>query len=250
MLVAITMVKDEADIIGYTIEHLLAQGVDKIICYDNMSTDETPRILDRYHPKVQVFADREYGYYQADKISRLARNAYYDSADWVLPFDADELIYPTDQNLTLATFFATRPYETGIINITGYDYLPRPDMPDQPNPYLQFEWRRENSQTYPKVAFRAHQKAEVHMGNHGVSHIPGETHGGLTLAHIQYRSYDQMCRKLRNGKAVYDATDLDGGQGTHWRTGGGQTDQQMADQWAALTVEPAIHDPIRVPTWT
>ena len=32
MIVAATMVKDEADCIAYTIRHLLAEGVDHVLC--------------------------------------------------------------------------------------------------------------------------------------------------------------------------------------------------------------------------
>ena len=242
MLIAISMIKNEEDIVGHTVQHLLAQGVNKIICYDNMSTDRTPQIL-AGNPQIQVFPDREFAYNQAEKMNRLAINAYQDGADWILPFDADEMICPPIGH-TLHSYFNSLTSDIGVIRIQGWDFLPRDCRSSHPNPYYQFEYRREAPQPYPKIAFRATPTPDLHMGNHGINNIPGETVDGLTLRHIQYRTVTQMAAKLRNGKAVYDATNFDQGQGAHWRTGGTLTDQEMADKWSELCEEPAVHDPL------
>ena len=42
---AVTMVRNEADIIGTTVRHLLAQDVDGILVADNGCTDDTRAIL-------------------------------------------------------------------------------------------------------------------------------------------------------------------------------------------------------------
>ena len=244
MIVAISMVKDEDDIIDHTLTHLTVQGVDGCYIYNNLSTDSTQQLLDSHFPWCVSFDDSEYGYYQSRKMTELAVRAWEAGATWILPFDADELIYHPE--LSLDQFFGSLPDSIGVVTIQAWDYLPRHTMPDDPNPYIRFEHKRPTAQPYPKIAFRAVPDPHIHMGNHGVDRIPGERIGGLHLRHIQYRSVEQMARKLRNGKAVYDATDLDGGQGSHWREGGGLTDHEIAFKWDGLCVEPAIHDPLPV----
>lgn len=244
MIVAITMIKNEADIVDWTLTHLATQGVDGCYALNNLSTDNTQQILDSHYPWCVSLPDNEYGYYQSRKMSDLAAKAWDAGATWILPFDADELIYHPD--MPLDTFFGSLPDTVGVVTIQGWDYLPRATMIDDPNPYRRFDHRRIQPQPYPKVAFRAVPNPHIHMGNHGVDRIDGERIGGLHLRHIQYRSEAQMAAKLRNGKAVYDATDLDHGQGTHWREGGGLTDTQIAAKWAELAAEPAIYDPLPV----
>lgn len=239
MLVAIAMVKDEADILGWTLDHLHDQGVDHCIIADNLSTDATRHILEGYGDWITIVDDDEYGYYQSIKMTRLAAAAHTAGATWVLPFDADELIVgPT----RLADWFAGLPADVGIVSITGYDFVPAA-IPWYVNPWTACAWRRAAPQSLPKVAFRAHPGALIHMGNHDVAGIPGRRIDGLTLRHLQYRSYDQLVRKLRNGRAVYAATDLHPGHGTHWRAGGAKTDDELAAMWHELCAGREVYDP-------
>lgn len=92
-VVAITMVRDEEDIIDWTLQHLLEQGIDHIIVADNLSVDKTPWKLAALAStgRVTVIQDEEPGYYQDEKMTRLAHMAANDfGAEWVVPFDADE----------------------------------------------------------------------------------------------------------------------------------------------------------------
>src|SRR5881394_2910564 len=93
-VIAVAMVKDEADIIQATVCHMLTQ-VDQVIVADNMSTDGTRNILDSLlvlnSLPVEVVDDNDPAYYQSSKMTHLARLAYLRGADWVVPFDADEL---------------------------------------------------------------------------------------------------------------------------------------------------------------
>lgn len=230
MIVGVSMVKDEADIIEASVRHLFAQGVDAVVVADNMSSDHTFGILDdlRQEFPITLLVDDEPAYYQADKMTRLAGLAGVLGADWIVPFDADEL---------WCGIAMLGSCDAAVVRCVGFDHLPRAGGP------LLSPWRRQEPQRLPKVAFRWCEGARLHMGNHGVDR-PGAVVDGLTLRHFQYRSLDQMTRKLRGGKAAYDLTRGLDSHGQHWRAGGALSDLELAEKWAALCSEDAVFDPV------
>lgn len=250
MIVAVTMVRDEADIIGHTLEHLFYEGVDHIIVADNRSTDDTRNILEAFaatYP-VTVLDDPEVAYYQADKMTRLAHMAHGMGTDWVLPFDADELWYSPHGRLS--DVLADCPAQ--ILKATEYKHWPTPDDSDDANPFTRMEWRETKPLHLSKVVFRSHPDAELHMGNHDIE-LDGERMSGvLEMRHFAYRTFDQFCRKVRNGREAYEATNLHGAYGTHWRKMGAWDQQRLAEEWESflhrpgLTRDPA---PTRETTW-
>ena len=48
MIIGVCMVRDEADVIGTVCAHLLAEGVDRLIVADNLSSDDTRDILEGF----------------------------------------------------------------------------------------------------------------------------------------------------------------------------------------------------------
>lgn len=258
MIVAVSMVKDEADIIEPVLRHLLAEGVDHLIVADNLSTDGTRSILGKVKAEtgqLDIVTDEEPGYYQSAKMSRLARFAFHYGADWVLPFDADEVWY--SPNGTIADALAQVPEEATIVRAPGWDHIAQDFLKVDEggrvegyfaaSPFSPF--RRQQTQQMVKVAFRAHPSAVLHMGNHDVERPGKSTVGPLAFRHFQYRSLEQMTRKLRNGRAAYEASDIDPRHGTHWREGGLLSDEEMARKWAELCSEEGLvfdPAPIRV----
>jgi len=246
MIAAVTMVRDEADVIEHTIRHLLAHGVDRILIADNLSTDDTPAILaslaGEYPREVMLTTDTEPGYYQDRKMTNLTRRAGAWGADWVLPFDADEVWYPSGGG-TLAEFFET--CESDIVTGYGWDHIATHD--DKPgDPFRSIVHRRDNPQSLPKVAFRAHPDASLHMGNHDVNR-PGTRGPGLAYRHFQYRSLGQYVRKVRNGKEAYEASNMHWNYGTHWRIDGALSDDEIGGKWEAMCCEfDLVADPAPV----
>ena len=238
-LVAVMMVRDEADVIGYTLRHLLAEGVDHVIVADNLSTDATPEILAGFAAadgRVSVQVDGEVGYYQDRKMSGLARQAFDLGAEWVLPCDADEVFYANGG--TLAEHFGR--CDLDVVEACVWDHIATDDDdPAESNPFLRIRHRRQYPQRMAKVAFRAHPDARLHMGNHDVDR-PGERGGGLYARHFQYRSYEQMVRKLTNGREAYEASDLHAMYGTHWREGGARSAAEHDAEWRRLCDEPGL----------
>lgn len=243
MIVGVTMVRDEADIIGYTLFHLLAEGIDHLIVADNLSKDATRTILEELAEDgapITIVDDLEPGYYQDRKMTALARQAADMGASWVLPFDADELFY--SRTGTIADTLTACGAD--VVQATGWDHIATLTDPDSRNPFRRITHRRPYPQKLPKVAFRPHPTAKLHMGNHDVDH-PGVKVGGvLELRHFGYRSPEQFIRKVRNGKQAYDATDLHWNYGTHWRTRGGLPDAAIEAEWVEMCNEPdLIEDP-------
>lgn len=235
-LVAVTMVRDEEDVIGPVCERLLGQGVDRIIAADNLSVDGTRDILEGISG-VDVFTDSEPAYYQSAKMTALARRAFREGAFWVLPFDADEVWEGCD-GLTIREALYRADCDTVVAR--GWDHLVT-DPADAP-----FSgWRRPEVQRLPKVAFRARADVRVEMGNHGVNPVHLVGRGVLQYHHFQYRSLDGMARKLRAGKRAYDLTELDASFGAHWREGGRLSDEMMRHKWDALAgTSGLVWDPV------
>lgn len=236
MIAAVMMARDEADVIGYTLSHLFAHGVDFAVVADNRSEDATRSILESF-PRVTVIDDPEPGYYQDQKTTGLAGIAREMGASWILPCDADELFYP--QTGTLAEFF--EHCDNVIVTANVWDHIATDFDDCTANPFTRITMRRQYPQRLNKVAFRAHPDAYVHMGNHDVDR-PGTRGSGLYARHFQYRSYEQMVRKLQNGREAYEASTIHPLHGTHWREGGARTDAEHHAEWRRLCEEPGLID--------
>lgn len=243
MIYAVTMVRDEADIIGFTLRHMLDQ-VDHVIVLDNRSVDETSAILAEVAEetgRVTVVSDQEPGYYQDSKMTMAAHQAWQMGARWVVPFDADEAWYRLD---LLRTDEAD---DYDIVTARPYVFVPQPGDPDDPNPLARITWRCPTPEPHPKVAFRAGPYARVHMGNHGVDGVgPRVAHHRLGCRHYQFRSLAQLRRKISNGMEAYNAAgQARANYGSYWR------DLAAADQagnleawWDGYIASPGlIHDP-------
>jgi glycosyltransferase involved in cell wall biosynthesis len=244
MIVGVSMVKDEIDVLPFTIWHMFDQGVDRVVIADNGSTDGTREMLAELaeiSDRVTLVIDDEPAYYQARKMNALATR-HVEIGQWVIPFDADEH-WSGQFGYTLAG--AIEVARADVLLAEVWDYLPQPgDDASEPDPFYRTSWRETRPERYPVVAYRQTRDAKLHMGNHGVDH-PGRREGGLRVRHLQYRSFEQFARKLRNGKRVMELTDLDPSSCQHWREWGALDDAQLAEQWRNLTTQTMMYDPLR-----
>lgn len=217
----ITMVKDSEDIIYHTLLHQAEEGLSGIIVADNMSTDNTRKEIEKAQDvlkgspcQIIVIEDNEAGYYQSRKMTELARRANALGADWILPFDDDELFFACD---TIANFLNTLPDHVNVVQADLYNHFGSGLDPQGLIPFQNMGWRQKEKGALPKVAFRYHKHAIIGQGNHSVQ-IPAEqTVKGLEIRHFPYRSWEQFKRKALNGAAAYKATDLPENMGQHWR---------------------------------
>lgn len=242
-IVGICMVKNEEDIIEMTLRHFLAEGLDNILVANNLSTDSTPEILERlqreFSDRLHVIEDDEEAYYQESKMNRWIAKVRKDfNADWIVPFDADEIWQSTMGQKSLKSILdVATTYD--VVSCPVYDMIPLIDT-DTNEPWKDIIWRNPIPELYPVVAFRWHPNVWLHQGNHFVDH-PGVRMGGeIEVCHFQYRSLSQYKRKLRNGRQVYAITDLDYGIGQHWRDGGAKSDQELERDWINYCNQPGL----------
>lgn len=220
MIAAVSMVRDEADIVERTVGWMASQ-VDHVIVANNGSRDGTRGILSTLG--VEVLDDPEVGYYQSEKMSHLAQIALEQGAEWVVPFDADEFWVA---NGRIGDVLSGLPAEALVCEAAVLDHVANGSGPLSP-------WRRAEQLPLRKVAARARPGLQIHQGNHGAT-FPGVRYpltvtGLLEVRHFPYRSPEQMIRKARNGAEAYAATDLPESVGKHWRDYGRLTDEQIAE---------------------
>lgn len=99
-LVAVSVVKNEADIIESFVRHTSA-WVDHHLVFDHDSTDGTREILQAMQTEglpLALFRDDAPGHLQQHRSNYLTRLAAHShGADWVLPLDADEILVGPDR---------------------------------------------------------------------------------------------------------------------------------------------------------
>lgn len=256
----IAMVRDEQDIVGYTVGWMLTQ-VDHVYVLDNRSKDRTPEILgalgEAFPGRLTVIPDDEVAYYQSRKMSDLAARAEADGYEWVVPFDADEVWYsPVRHGRTIReTLTGLKPHvllaEALLINHFPTTQDPSPQ--EEPNPIMRLRWREREPQRLPKVAARTGNGLVIEMGNHGAHYRPTNIPGvrtvhpvpararRLEIRHYGWRSPEQYVSKIVNGCEAYAETDLDPGFGHHWRQFSSSTEEEIVAHYQAAFVK---HDPI------
>lgn len=96
MIIGITRIRNESEIIQYTLDHV-GQLVDEIFVYDDCSTDNTVEICEKHPKVVKVIKGREWkgGSIERNKAEGDLRQLVYEEAlkenpDYVYYFDADE----------------------------------------------------------------------------------------------------------------------------------------------------------------
>ncbi len=251
---AVTMVKNELDILPRTLEHFLSQGVDRLLIADNGSTDGTLEMLrdSARDPRIIVGVDSEPAYYQSAKMTYLARFAGRAGADWIIPFDADEFWFARDG--LLADNLRGRHDDVVLANLNNVFPTTKGEFGLDPAP-----------NSLGKVAFRSHPWAWIGEGNHRVDRLvsrSGETQIPLEIAHVPWRSFEQFERKLRQGSAAYRLAGPHPGYGHHWRHFGEMPREELVAVWteilAGQVVEglqwspsglPLGHDPTVLRTW-
>ena len=241
-VVAVGTVRDEQDIIGTTVEHLLAE-VDLVIVEDHLSQDATPRILEglrRIYPEqLLVLTDTSPLFDQAGRMNTLARLALERGADWVVPFDADEIWYsPTGWPLRelLSPSFAA-----DVCMATVWEHTPDPN-----DPGALFRHRHVLPWPWEKVCYRPTPDTHLWIGQHGVEGAGDRVdHRAVAMRHLPWRTKAQARRRVHRD-AVSDLGEtapLHGENIARYRAM--DADESLFQAlWAAVMAEPWTDDPV------
>ncbi|MCI1193651.1 glycosyltransferase family 2 protein [Calidifontimicrobium sp. SYSU G02091] len=210
---AISLVKNEADLIEASVRHNLA-FVDLMVVIDNGSTDGTREILQALRDEglpLVVVDDPIVGHYQSEKVSHAYRMfAPVFNPALVYLLDADEFVVARDR-AGLEALLRAVP-EGGAALLPWRTYVPlrdyaAMDIARDPLGLLTARRRREEP-LYHKAVIRRRASDDamlvVDQGNHAVRLRSGEAvrHVHIDeayLAHLPVRNVEQLTAKVVNG---------------------------------------------------
>jgi hypothetical protein len=226
-IVAITMVKNEDDIIEAFVRHTV-HFVRWLVALDNGSTDDTLpilRALEREHLPLTVLEDRTFGKYQSKVMSSLMREWAVDrlKAKWILPLDGDEFVYCVgDSGLQMDETAAGMP-----VAISWKSYVPHADDDgSETNPVLRIRHRAVDGFKAAKVLvpgeLAAMGGATLLQGNHEFAinekRWPAISSQSTYLAHYPIRTPGQYLKKIAVSALQYRIVpDRDPHFGRHYR---------------------------------
>lgn len=240
---AVSMVRNEADIVEETVRNLFSQGVDHVVIADNGSTDGTIDILRSLSLELplHVVTDPVVPLWQGEKLSHLARAATRMGAAWIVPFDGDELWKGTDGKTTAQVL---RTSQADFVTATWWDFMPLScgtgTTYAERHPY-----RESRPRPQVKVAFRANWLARIWIGSHHVT-VPRPTRHDQTLriAHFQFRTPAQMLRKANEGAGAARLAGERAEDLPQWFEMEGATEEQASRHLRRLVDEKSVvHDP-------
>jgi glycosyltransferase involved in cell wall biosynthesis len=241
----ITMEKNESDIIFENLVWHFALGFRKFVVIDNLSTDTTRHLIDKFaqltkdHAQVIIMDDPIFVHIQ----SRITTGSYdltrsvWPEVKWVFPVDADEFWSP-EQNLH--NILTKIPSNIDTISTLKTQYYASEDYSSfgKDSPFYQKLHYRNKSFAEMKVAIKAQPNIMIMQGNHGIwklfsypkkfkklklanfVKVISGNNLGLQMREFPLRSEEQVHSKLTNGMKVNKLAQDKGyiGQdcGLHW----------------------------------
>lgn len=229
--IAISLVKNEGDIISAWMSHVCAL-FDMVYVVDHLSTDGTRQFLlemAETHNNIQLFSFDQPGYFQSEITNHMAEIASREYPDsWIFPLDADEFI-----SIKSRTEFLSRirniPKDR-ILILNWKNCIPACLTEDTQFTHTSTCVIPPSPSIYDKVAIHSSsfigKTWRFCQGSHGVWDssgilVEGNTHIDLVdLLHIPIRGLDHFALKCSQGYLAYDALPAkrkEAGQGFHWR---------------------------------
>ncbi|HTS21155.1 MAG TPA: glycosyltransferase family 2 protein [Casimicrobiaceae bacterium] len=230
-LFGVSMVRNEADIIEASLRHNLGV-LDGIAVVDHGSRDRTPEILDRLCGEglaLRVLHDGGAGFFQAEWLTRLAREAFSrEQADFIFPIDADEFLKVPSRAALERELAAVPRGEHAVA--AWLTYVPEffGDSAFGPS-HLRRRLKVERHGSQKCVigrSFAERPQQYIVSGNHlvddpAMARAPRHMRlkpEAVALAHCPVRSAEQLRQKVTLGYAAHLATRPDNErQALHWK---------------------------------
>jgi hypothetical protein len=217
-ITAVMLVRNEQNILPYSAAYLLYElQVDRLIIADNGSTDRTVTILRRLAATDERvrWTDASGVYLQSEIITGLARDAWRQGADWVLPNDADEFFWFRGKAFNTLSW----PSQAGVLHLSMRNFIQGSWVAkDHPRSLETMIFSAEPvgtivdaqalaesgtvavSEVYwpHKLILRACEAMVVQKGNHTASAVEGDTvavEDGAVL-HAPLRGRDSLARRV------------------------------------------------------
>ncbi|MEL6374821.1 MAG: glycosyltransferase family 2 protein [Pseudomonadota bacterium] len=224
-MAAVTQIRDSADIIGLTLNHLRDVGFKKFVVADHGSTDDTLDIVRHCARRfsdceIAVLEDPVGAFKQAEKVTALATLARnYFNTDWILPYDADDFFWAApgpDVDLDACGDFIELPWLQAHPGLTPFTQLPR--LLQAPQLTTMFATK------LPKVLFKWQPDRVLGTGFHRVFRrtlppLKGVDGGALGLAslHFPLRTNEQFRSKIVGGQHAVHVEGVSEQICSHWR---------------------------------
>lgn len=173
-LVAVAIVKNEADVIEAFVRHALA-WVDHLLVFDHESTDGTREILDALRAEglpIRLFTDDALGNHQGFRSNHLTRIAAREmEPDWILPLDADEFLTGPGRAALEADLANSQPGHARTLQLLNYFYSDADD-PAETNPVRRVQHCQPTPSPTRKVmvsrALALDESVSAVMGSHAL----------------------------------------------------------------------------------
>lgn len=221
----ITQVRNEIEVIDFTLWHHLEQGLDVILVSDNGSTDGTLEFLRNLSKKDSriVLYNNQGPFHQEIALTFLAKEAHGLGMDWIVPFDGDEM-WLSDNGIANDI----KTVDAGGISIYLENFIQNTNH-DKYNSgiYSEVKWKIPNNFNYAtqqevEVGIRSSVEIpwsvkhiiklseNIHMGagSHVYYNDTGMTpikDNRFKIYQVPIRSYNHMVRKAENGLRIKEA---------------------------------------------
>ena len=220
-VVGLYLVRNEVDIIETNLRHHLTTVLDEAIVVDNGSTDGTFELLVELADELPLQLASEAGHvYQSGRVTRMARFAAQQGADWVLPIDADEFWVARD--VPFRSVLEEAPVDARALFVDVINFVQRRDvLVAHPGVVATMTMRPDDVvgtaeeasrlvQTgavgwvelpyAPKVVHRAVPGVFVGAGNHLSGITGGVSTDALTCLHASLRARSLLVQKIDHGR--------------------------------------------------